>query len=64
MGKKEEIFTVPRVKNIIFGNKGKGKSIIFQANIHPCGGIVLPEGGSQMWPQRKKYIEKDILYII
>ena len=36
MGKKEDIFSVLRGKNIIFGNGGGGKNIIFWANIHPC----------------------------
>ena len=33
-GKKEDIFTVPRKKNSIFGFMGRGKNIIFLANIH------------------------------
>ena len=39
-GGKEDIFTVPRGKNIISGNRGRGKYIIFLVNIHTCWSLV------------------------
>ena len=40
MGKKEEIFTVPREIISSFEIRERGKKIIFWANIHPCLFVV------------------------
>ena len=40
-GGKEEIFTVPGGKNVIFEKKGRGKNINNFDNIHPCELIVV-----------------------
>ena len=34
--KKGKIFTVPRRKKYVLGNRGRGKNIIFLVNNHPC----------------------------